>query len=413
MNNITNFLFCGFRKIYRLSAGYDSRVLRKIVYYPEVNDREVLADIANRAAWYFPSSRLSDPEVVIPVQDNLLGVNICNLNPPKAQERYLDNDEAIKLVAGKELRLSQADAIMLWDSKCLYLPKVLAQLQKVFVVDPLFYSYTESESHRQVFYRTLSHSKRTEMRSLSISNYEALMRKVGHREKAFVFGTGPSISKAAEFDFSQGFNVICNSIVKNRPLLSHIGPHLLVFGDPVFHLSPCKYSAEFRRFMLETVRAFDCFVMLPEYNVPLYLAYFPELERRIIGMPDDKGAFNFPTPQNFRVRNAGSVMTLFMLPVASSVANEIYVIGADGRQRGETYFWKHSQSTQFGDLMETALATHPSFFRDRKYDEYYEAHCKTMEELICYGESLGKKYFSLTDSAVPALAKRHAPQERK
>ena len=42
-------------------------------------------------------------------------------------------------------------------------------------------------------------------------------------------------------------NIICNSMVKNKSLLKHINPQLLVFADPVFHMSHNEYAEEFRQ----------------------------------------------------------------------------------------------------------------------------------------------------------------------
>ena len=105
-------------------------------------------------------------------------------------------------------------------------------------------------------------------------------------------------------------------------------------------------------------------------------------------------------------------MTMLMLPVASTVADETYMIGADGRSQGEKYFWKHNPSAQFDDLMDSAFATHPSFFRDRIYSDYYNEHCRYLEGLVAYGETRGKTYYSQTPSLIPTLAKRPAAEVR-
>jgi hypothetical protein len=106
-----------------------------------------------------------------------------------------------------------------------------------------------------------------------------------------------------------------------------------------------------------------------------------------------------------------------MIPIVSSVCKEIYIIGADGRKPSETggrkpdenYFWRHSSSSQFIDLMQTVFDTHPSVFRDRPYTDEYKDYCEFFEGLLRYGEGLGKRYYSLTPSYIPVLAQRPAP----
>ena len=107
-----------------------------------------------------------------------------------------------------------------------------------------------------------------------------------------------------------------------------------------------------------------------------------------------------------------SVLTSHVVPIVSSVCDEIYFIGADGRKPDDKYFWSYDKSSQFGELMQTLFETHPSFFRDADYVDYYKTHCDYFEDLLCYGESLGKQYYTLTPSYIPALARRPAPPEK-
>jgi hypothetical protein len=56
--------------------------------------------------------------------------------------------------------------------------------------------------------------------------------------------------------------------------------------------------------------------------------------------------------------------------------------------------------------MQTAVETHPSFFRDRVYTDYYQQHVETLTSMIEHAERRGKTFGSLTDSYVPSLATR-------
>jgi hypothetical protein len=149
--------------------------------------------------------------------------------------------------------------------------------------------------------------------------------------------------------------------------------------------------------------------MVPEMNLPLMVSHFPELHEVIIGMPSSSSIYNFPTIENFSVKSTDNIMTLLMLPVASSVSEEIYILGSDGRSSDDDYFWQHGKTVQFEELMDTAFRTHPSFFRDRHYAGYYSLHCKVLTEMLEYGETKGKKYISLTPSRIPALMERPSP----
>jgi len=447
LRKIRAYGYYGVGKVLR-SMGRDSeRFIRHIFYYPKVKDIATLADLVNRATWYLPQSTFSQVEVSIPVDTKLLGTNLESLVPPPSQYNYIGRHENIHLIDLHKADLSQADAIMLWDKRSMFDPRILWHLARVNVADPWYYYIVESFLYPRFCFQSLESQQKKHFIQLSKNNYQALLNKVAAYKRGYVFGTGPSLDQATEFDYDEGFRVICNTIVKNKRLLKHIKPQLLVFLDPAFFFSPCLYSAEFRRMMLETVQEFQCHIMVPNYIVPLLLSHYPELETKIIGMPipglldmslreiirmifrnpinnvlsnlpvqtkipGHREVYNFPTIDKFYVRASSSVMTMYMIPIVSSVCEEIYIIGADGRKPDENYFWTHNPSSQFGDLMKTLFDTHPSFFRDAVYTDAYKGHCDFFENLLRYGESMGKKYYSLTPSYIPALAKRPAPSEK-
>jgi hypothetical protein len=106
-----------------------------------------------------------------------------------------------------------------------------------------------------------------------------------------------------------------------------------------------------------------------------------------------------------------NIMTLLMLPIASSLTDRIHIIGADGREEDESYFWEHSDIAQYDDdMMKTAIDSHPSFFRDRIYTDYYDQHIQTLEKMIAYGERQGLEYISLTESYIECLQNRYNPR---
>jgi hypothetical protein len=125
-------------------------------------------------------------------------------------------------------------------------------------------------------------------------------------------------------------------------------------------------------------------------------------------MPEEiEEEFNFPNPDRFWVRDTNNILTHLMLPIASAVAQEIRIFGADGRQKQDAGYWQHNPTAQFSGLMGTVNQSHPSLERDRDIEEYYVAHCETVEQMIQKGErENGRRYVSETPSFIPALSKR-------
>jgi len=363
--------------------------LKSLLYYPVINDKDRLSDLLSRVNWYLPE-RKGMVQVTIPVTAPLQFMG----DPNELQDQStLDLDE----------QLRRADLIVVWSKSAL--KELKNYYGKIACVDPEYFSTTESDIYRHLYYWCLGENSHEHYHSLSQANFAEMLRKQTGKGKAYVFGTGPSLERASEFDFKDGFNIVCNSIVKNVALLDHIQPDAIAFADPVFHFSYCDYAAEFRARLLESVERYNCYCLVPDVVVPLLLKHYPQLEQKIIGISTGS-QFNFPSVEDLKVKAAANILTLLMIPVASAIANEVYILGCDGRRKQEDYFWKHSEQSQFVDRMQSAFSAHPSFFRDRIYADYYDEHCLVLESLLNYGEEQGKTYRSLTYSLIPALQQR-------
>ena len=437
--------YYGVGKIMKSLDRDEEHVIRNVIYYPVVRDTTTLADLVNRISWYFPQSAYSNVEVYILVDPNLLGTDLKSLAPPSAQYNYISKTENIHLSEKRECKLSNADVILLWNKRSMFEPIILRHINKVRIVDPTYYFSVEAETYQRMFFATLGRQEKERFLKISKGNYQTLLNAVGKYEKAYVFGTGPSLEKyAMDFDYSDGFRIVCNSIVKNKEIMDHIKPHLLVFGDAQHHASPCLYAETFRQAVIEAVHETNSYILTKDYFLPLFLEHCPQLKDKIIGIeapgvwdlslkeaismvlrrphkipwfdkiPGHDEEYNFPTLDKFYVRSAGSVLPSYMIPLASSVCKKIYILGADGhdpngRKPDGTFIWSYSPSCQFNE--QTAFDTHPSYFRDRPYTEDFDIYCENFEGLIHYGESLGREYYSLAPSHIPVLAQRLAPGE--
>lgn len=391
--------------------GYKNTPKHSLLVYPAIGKSSKLSDIANRISWGIPFR--PDLHIYIPVSSNLINTKIQELTPPSSQADYLKREGHIKLISTEEQKSIQADTILIHQFKLFDL-FLIKNLLKIEIIDKNYFSYTESLAWQFLYFDTISTTEKNRVKNLSEKNFLDFKKKQEGKKKSYCFVSGPSFDQYRNFTFEpDSLKVICNSVVKNEAFLNYIGkPDILVFADPVFHFSPCKYSAVFREQMVHVVEKYDCYIATTFESVPLLLRHFPQLENRIIGIKMHKRKpINFPSGENLYVKSVNNILTLLMLPVASALTSEIGVIGADGRKPDEKYFWKHSSSVQMDDLMDTAFETHPSFFRDRDYADYYEEHCEYLEKLINFGEARGRKYYSLTASYIPAFQKRYAKHE--
>jgi hypothetical protein len=403
--NFKSIHYSVFRKLQGISRLFNNEklnVTKEIIIYPEIDTNTKLYELNNHLAWYLPFL-ISINKIYICCSGDISTLKIENI---------LDN--RIEIIPKKEAKYkilnNKNTLILINDYKALYDFSLIFRLYRIIIVDKQYFSHVESYNWQSLLFSILHSSKLDEMKRNSINNFNKLCLKYKNYEKAYCFVTGPSFDSYNNYSFDKkAVKIICNSIVKNKDFINYIGkPDILCFADAVFHFGPSQYAKIFRENVLEVVKESRCFILLPDTALPLFYYHYPELRPYLIGIESTyKGDFNFPSIDNLWHFNTGNVLSFLMLPIASTLVDNIFIFGADGREKKETYFWKHSKSAQYDDLMQSVFDMHPSFFNDRNYGDYYDEHCKSLEKLIEFGENKQKRYHTLSKSFIPALAKRY------
>ena len=390
----------------------------KLIIYPIIKDDKNLGDILNRVSWSLPNLANNVKIDVILSNTLLNAIKTKKIIIPSGQKKYFKDLNQFNFISNNKVSSKEYSDILLYDSSSFFSSIKKFGFKNNILLDKSHYLSIEGKNQRDLQFNFLSLSDKEKILNKSIEIFKTIEK----HEQSYCFTTGPSFDtyKTKKIK-SNSLKIICNSIIKNDEFLSYIGgAQLLTFGDPVFHLGPSKYAAIFREKMVESVIKYDMKIIMPISSVKLLLNHYPDVKNSIIGIPDkmvnfsnpifgkmsNTVEFNFPNHANFWVKPSGNILTWYMIPFASSLTNKIYIMGADGRKKNENYWWKHSSNVQFDSSMDSVFETHPSFFRDRFYSDYYDSHCKYMENLFCYGENLDKKYYSITDSYIPALKKR-------
>jgi len=305
----------------------------------------------------------------------------------------------------KQLKQSDHfDRILLSKAAMLYHRRVLFNIGKSVLVDPNFYSNTEASAWSSIYYLMLDSTKKDLYKQQSVQNYKKFLAKNIDKNKAILFGTGPSIDQYDQIGFDHSWlKIICNSIIKNRDFMESVRPDAITIADPVFHFGSNPYAEKFRIDLVERCIKYDFFIFAPSFNVPLLVEHYPEIKHRIIGL-EYGNSIKIPTLESLEVKGTDNIFTLFMLPVSASVAQSVYCLGMDGRKKSESYFWEHHHEYQYLDLIPSVKDAHPSFFRDRNYSKYSKKHCNNVEKHLKF---LKRKYdvdvYSLSRSSIPAL----------
>jgi hypothetical protein len=383
-------------------------VRRRIVAYPAFRDRTEFSQFFAKCAFYISPilDAGSHIEVTCPrpwangiAPGPDLDPDISRLLPPTLERTLFTEPTPRAELLG---RLTSADVVLVWDQS-VEADVVGRTAARCFVIDPA--TRTEGDSWIEAGYALASVPP--QVRTLRAAHACALLAAL-QTQKAYVFGTGPSLSQAAAMSFDDGVSIVCNSAVRNQALLDHVRPKLIVAADPIFHAGCSSYASEFRLALTQAMQHTGATLIIQERDRHIYIAALPsELHDKIIAMPvANRVVPTFDFSERFSVTATKNVLTLFLLPVAFAIANDVGVLGCDGRPLAENrYFWKHDMASQFNDRMDAIQRVHPGFF-SLSYDAYYALHCETVRRWIRAAEKRGRTVRSLTASHVPALQSR-------
>jgi hypothetical protein len=244
----------------------------------------------------------------------------------------------------------------------------------------------------------------------SIAKFKILQNELeGKYEEAVLLATGPSIENFREYDLSDKLCIACNSTILNEELVAASKPKILVFADPIFHFGVSLYADAFRenckKFMSQNE---DVKIVIPIKYYALLLSLFPGFESRIIGVPFTKHEpINLKISEDaFYTFTTSNILTLLLLPLATTFAKKVNLIGCDGRPLDkDDYFWGHGKTVQINDKMANIKICHPGFF-NIDYNEYYFQHCHTLDNIINYAEQKGYAFSHLGESHIPVLSER-------
>lgn len=243
------------------------------------------------------------------------------------------------------------------------------------------------------------------------ADYISELRREQHTH-TYLFGTGPTLARARDRDWSDGYRIVCNTIVRDRELWNHIQPHFVVGGDAIYHFGHTEHALAFRR---------DLAARLRESNARfLYPASFDAIVRREMG---DVGARLIPVPtggprrvhygldRRFRLPSRGNVLPFLLLPLGFTLTRSVHLWGFDGRAPDDQLFWKNSSAHSYPEHIHTLKQAHPAFFAhhvpESDPSRYVKSvHGEALESCLAEAEQAGFSVLMLHHSWTPTLANR-------
>jgi glycosyltransferase involved in cell wall biosynthesis len=384
-----------------------------ILFYPIFESKRDLIDYIYRATWYLkPFEKIIDRIIFLSnfsiSKKEIIetGHKYLDSNIPK----YLEEFSNIEIKRTFEINsyLKQVDFIFLHKEKERNrLIKLLREKKlnkeiirvdhfEVRYADSFFLRFSEKIPYLYNRYKIISQKQ--------IERFLPSLKS----KKIYLFGTGPNLTYVDNVDIDNGLKIFCNSMVINKELIRKFKPDLFVIADPIFHAGPSIYAEEFRKAFLKNLKEKNIPIIVPLRDYHIYKTYFPEkiVERLIPIEFKNESEPNLDIIKKPYVSTTNNILTLFQLPLAATLAEEIYISGCDGRPLSKNdYFWSHNKKVQINDKMKDIQKAHPSFF-NISYDDYYLTHINTLEKWCNRIEEAGKKIINLTPSYIPALQKR-------
>ena len=361
--------------------------IKRACFWPPINNED--KDVIKKISWFLPDRA----EVTVWCEGNVLtGLN---------ENVHIAGQENVEDI------FEASDVICVWDLEKAS-DKLEGYQKKLYVVDPDFWHFTGTINYAFLYYESLSRAEREASISQSRERFQKLKTE-NRKRRANIFCAGPSIEEIYYGEFQEDFNMIANSLVKDKAFLERIRPKLIAFTDVNFYMSPNEHSLKFYEDVLSAVERYEADIITFDYLKPLIVKHFPEIKGRIIGIPPVAKNFVFPDTVDFSTKATGNILTAVTLPAASALCDEIGIAGCTGRSReenGGNSLWKYNPNMQYSELKQSVINMWPSVFRDEQYDDFYDNHCEVVEALLRYGEGCGKKYINMTTSYIPALEKR-------
>lgn len=388
---------------------------QEFTFVPLVDNRDTLHQLMARAAFYF--EYLMPKRIVIGVTDASLESEVFELPIELTEQaasavRRLDDVFDIRHTTNRGLAKAtlEADHVMRWDARAAVSGPWKSALRRMpgraWGVDR-FHDRMEGSIYIQAAHE--SSDGVSEAIDESQRRFRTLAAKLGHRDRAYLLATGPSISAYRDHDFSDGLVIACNTVILDDDLMRAAPPDLVAFADPIFHFGCSLYAAKFRSVLARRAAEYKFDIVIPIKYYEHFLSLMPELADRTIGVPIGASKVNLNLRDEFRVFTTDNVASLLMIPLGCTFAQRLSFLGFDGRGQGESYFWKHGARTQLDDsLVENIKAVHPSFF-GVDYEDYYSRHTTTMERMLWQGEIRGHHFESLETSYISALRRRSTP----
>lgn len=378
----------------------------QVIYYPVFDNGQELTSHYHRACWYLPKEDNSLESVYLYARGcslsekpDYMGSSNVSVGHIVIKEKVDDYKDA----------LEKSKVILVWknilDEERLELELMGGTLIDVDTENDEAKEYGRYCSLIWQFFKTKEEKKNIIDESYARFCDVADRIKKKNIHIGCVFGTGPSLEKSYEYDFSDCLCVVCNSIVQNRKLLDHIKPLFVTAGDVVSHLGVSLYAEEFRKDLIDYIVDSKAYFLTTAAFGYILIEQCPVIKNKIILIEQRLDSQNYNLLEQFALPKLDSTLNIHMLPVIHTFCDKIYINGCDGKRPDvdNEDFWAHAETAQYLKLVETGHRCHPTFDRNRQKSTYARYQDSTLMSIQCGEKEHGKTYYTLEQSYIAAL----------
>jgi hypothetical protein len=324
--------------------------------------------------------------------DNQISHNVSSIQKLLTTTKILKHD------------IDSIDMVLLWCNKNAKSLKFHGTPPTIFDVDDRNQPYSASN-----FIRAANHimrQKNYDQKSVLTTGFTELLN-AHQASRVLLVGTGPNLEQAYSLKPSFDIAIACNSIVKDFKALSFFNPSIIVAADPVFHVGASKYAEAFRN---DLIQLFECnkkiqFVA-PLHHKIIYDTIIPDIHKKrvsYLAVNTSNSQINLNLLESDSIHPTNNILTLMMLPIASTIASKLYFAGFDGNRSSPIfYFWKHNKNTQYHELIRSSKMTDPAFF-NRSFKKYYNDHKLELANYLKLISSKGISIKSITKTHIQPL----------
>lgn len=305
------------------------------------------------------------------------------------------------------------DPLLLFGKSPRYATSLKKILHNIFSIDYRSYPQDGWEWVRltNLWHRHRPHVHRA--RVVFAQRVEAL--KDQKLDKSYIFGTGPSLEKAIDRDWSDGYRIVSNTIVRDPVLWKHLNPHFIVAADAIYHFGHTSFAKAFRRDLMARLSETQTLFVYPDFFDAIVQRHFSPFQDRLIPIPMGLHQnIHIDLCKQFQLPNLGNVLVLMLLPLGCTLSKTVCLWGFDGRAPSDQLFWSNSNKHTYQELIPEIQRAHPCFFQyyvpkqdPNKYVR--KVHGDILDERLSAAELSGYQFRLMHRSWTPTLQKRFVP----